>query len=167
MTEENSTSVSIYLPEDTFYDFFTHEKVEGKGDWVTLNDVAFTTMPLHIRAGTIIPLREAGANTTTELRAKDFVLYVAVDSKGRAEGKLYLDEGDAVVQDETSVICFEYDNGRLSVDGTFGFKTGLVVREVTVMGGAGNKTGGYETAGAKSRTFEGVIGLGEKSVRVL
>jgi alpha-glucosidase len=154
VTEENSTDVSIYLPKDTFYDFFTHEKVEGKGDWVNLTDVAFTTIPLHIRAGSIVPLRENSANTTTELRKQNFVLLVAVNGTGQAEGELYLDEGDMVEQSATSLIKFVYNKGLLSVGGDFGYKTELVVKSVTVMGA---EDGGYNTGA--SRTVEGSISL--------
>lgn len=163
VTEENSTAVSIYLPKDTFYDFFTHEKVEGEGKWVTLTDVAFTTIPLHIRAGSIVPLRAESANTTAELRKKDFVLYVAVNASGLAEGSLYLDEGDAVEQPETSLIEFSYDNGKLSVGGSFGYPTDLVVREVVVLGGKGNSSHATKEGGA-SRSFERRISLSETSV---
>ncbi|KAF1968176.1 hypothetical protein BU23DRAFT_592236 [Bimuria novae-zelandiae CBS 107.79] len=132
VTEENSTDVSIYLPKDTFYDFFTHEKVEGTGAFVNLTDVAFTTIPLHIRAGSIIPLRAESANTTTELRKKDFVLVIAVNATNQASGSLYLDEGDALEQPATSEIEFCYDNGELRISGTFGYQTEGVIRNVTL-----------------------------------
>ena len=164
--EENSTDVSIYLPKDTFYDFFTHERVEGTGAFVNLTDVAFTTIPLHIRGGSIIPLRAQSANTTTELRKNDFVLLVAVNATNQASGSLYLDEGDALEQPATSEINFNYDNGVLKVTGTFGYQTELVIQNVTVLGAnaGGNETGGYETAArAGSRVFEGPISLTEES----
>ncbi|KAJ4356810.1 uncharacterized protein N0V89_004847 [Didymosphaeria variabile] len=169
VTEENSTDVSIYLPKDTFYDFFTHEKVEGAGSFVNLTGVAFTTMPLHIRGGSIIPLRAESANTTTEVRKKDFVLLVAVNATNQASGALYLDEGDAVEQPETSMINFSYDNGKLSVEGTFGYKTDLVIKSVTVLGANANSTGGgYQTEeSAASKSFDGPISLSEASSHTL
>lgn len=166
VTEENSTDVSIYLPKDTFYDFFTHEKVEGTGSFVDLSDVAFTTIPLHIRGGSIIPLRAESANTTTELRKKDFVLLVAPNATNQASGSLYLDEGDAIEQPETSLIDFSYDNGELKISGSFGYQTDLVIESVTVLGAnsGGNSSGGYETASAGgSKTLEGPISLMEES----
>ncbi|KAK3213510.1 hypothetical protein GRF29_28g146154 [Pseudopithomyces chartarum] len=160
VTEENSTDVSIYLPKDTFYDFFTHERVIGAGETVNLTDVAFTTIPLHIRGGSIIPLRAESANTTTELRKKDFELWVAVDEEGCASGSLYLDEGDKLEQPETSEIEFSYKDGELSVGGKFGYQTEVVIRSVVVLGGAGNSSGGYETG---SKKLEGPISLVEAS----
>ena len=46
VTEENSTSTTIYMPDDIFYDFYTHETVRGAGEMITLTDVAYTTIPL-------------------------------------------------------------------------------------------------------------------------
>ena len=162
VTEENSTDVSIYLPKDIFYDFFTHERVVGEGATVDLTDVAFTTIPLHIRGGSIIPLRAESANTTTELRKKDFELWVAVDAEGCASGSLYLDEGDKLEQPATSEIDFSYENGELSIGGTFGYQTEVVISSVVVLGGgAGNGTeGGYATG---SKKLDGPISLMEAS----
>lgn len=119
MTEENSTSVTIYLPDDRFYNFDTWEVVEGEGAEITLNDVDFTEIPLHVRGGAIIPLRSEGALTTTEVRTKPFHLIVAPDRDGKANGKLYLDDGDSIEQPSVSEIEFSYEDGVLKVTGSF------------------------------------------------
>jgi alpha-glucosidase len=131
--EENSTSVSIYLPNDTFYDFWTHERVIGTGSWVNISDVAFDSIPLHIRGGSILPLRAESANTTTELRKKDFVLWIAPNATNQAEGALYLDDGDSLVQETASEIFFAYDNGRFSMTGDFGFDTDVSIKNITLL----------------------------------
>ncbi|KAG9092364.1 hypothetical protein FRC07_011682, partial [Ceratobasidium sp. 392] len=51
VTAENSTSVDVYLPKDVYYDFLTYEPVEGKGAKVTLTDVSYTSIPVHIKGG--------------------------------------------------------------------------------------------------------------------
>lgn len=43
VTEENSTSTTIYLPDDQYYDFYTYESVRGTASYITLTDVAYTT----------------------------------------------------------------------------------------------------------------------------
>jgi alpha-glucosidase len=121
VTEENSTSVTIYLPDDRFYAFDTWGVVEGAGAEVTLDDVDFTEIPLHVRGGAVIPLRAESALTTTEVRTKPFHLIVAPDRDGRASGKLYLDDGDSIKQPSTSEIEFTYDNGVLKVSGSFDY----------------------------------------------
>lgn len=126
-------------------------------------------MPLHIRGGSIIPLRAEATNTTTELRKQDFVLLIAVNATNQASGSLYLDEGDAIEQPATSMISFNYDNGKLSIDGEFGYETDVVIKNVTVIGaGTGNNSSGYETkaSGGNSRTFDGPISLKEASSRI-
>ncbi|KAF2806429.1 uncharacterized protein BDZ99DRAFT_394650 [Mytilinidion resinicola] len=134
VTEENATNVDIYLPNDLFYDFWTGEKVQGNGSWVTLDDVPFTSIPLHVKGGSIIPLRASSANTTTELRKKDFVLWIAPNATSQAVGELYLDEGDAIEQPNTSHISFSYDNGLFKMTGSYGYNTTSVISGVLVLG---------------------------------
>jgi alpha-glucosidase len=137
--EENSTSVSIYLPNATFYDFWTLEHVQGKGEWVNITDVGFDTIPLHIRGGAILPLRAESANTTTELRKQDFVLWIAPNETDQAYGTLYLDDGDSVVQNATTEIVFEYDSGKFKMSGEFGYHTDLSIKNITLLGKDGQK----------------------------
>lgn len=133
VTDENSTSVRIYLPNDLFYDFWTHEPVRGTGGWVNLTDVPFTTIPLHVRAGAILPLRASSANTTTVLRTRNFELLIAADEQGRAEGSLYLDEGDAIEQPLTSEIKFVFEADLLNMTGTFGYPTNVTIEKITLL----------------------------------
>ena len=163
VTEENSTGVSIYLPNEVFYDFWTHEEIQGTGSFINLTDIPFTSIPLHIRGGSIVPLRASSANTTTELRKQDFVLIVATNATNQAIGSLYLDEGDRIVQDATSEINFTYDNGKFVMTGSFGYQTDVVIQNITVLGcsssGNASKVGGMVVTGpislneAYSHTF--------------
>lgn len=134
VTDDDATDVSIYLPNEVFYDFWTHERIEGKGSNIELTDIPFTSIPLHIRGGSIIPLRAESANTTTELRKQDFVLWIAPNAANQAEGSLYLDEGDAIDQPNTSEIQFKYDNGQFSMSGSYGYQTGNVIKNITLLG---------------------------------
>ncbi|OJD33657.1 alpha-glucosidase [Diplodia corticola] len=135
VTEENVTTVDVYLPDDVFYDFWTGDTVRGNGSYVTLADVPYTTIPLHIRGGSIVPLRASSANTTTELRKQNFTLLIAPGLDGTASGRLYLDDGDAVEQAATSEIVFTYDGRTLGLGGTFGYSSGAVISGVRVLGG--------------------------------
>lgn len=138
VTDVNSTSVDIYLPNDLFYDFSTGASVRGEGKWVHLDNINYTTIPLHIRGGTILPLRIQSANTTTELRKQNFHIVVAPGLDGTAAGQLYLDEGDAVDQPNTSLIQYTYANGTLHWNGRFGYDPGVHVARVTLLGGNPN-----------------------------
>lgn len=132
--EEGSKSVTFYLPKDTFYDFATFERIEGKGANVTLNDVPFTDIPVYIRGGSILPLRAKSAMTTTALRKNDFNLIIAPDAKGYASGKLYVDDGVSIKQKATTEVEFKYYKGLLTVWGKFSFKLGVKIDTVTVLG---------------------------------
>ncbi|KAF8496801.1 alpha-glucosidase [Russula emetica] len=134
VTEENITTVTIYLPKDRFYDFATFAPVEGTGQNITLTDVNFTMIPLHIRGGAVLPLRTAGAMTTTELRTKDFEFVVAPDAKGTAAGSLYVDDGVSIVQEKSTSVEMEFGEGKLCVNGSFAYDVGVKVASVAFLG---------------------------------
>ena len=140
VTDEGATSVSVYFPDDQFYDFFTYEPLRGTGASVTIN-ANLTQIPVYIKGGAILPLRSDGANTTTALRELNFNLVVAPGLDGKASGSLYLDDGVSVTQDATSVITFAYDGTTLSMDGTFGYDTGDVeIADVILLSATGSST---------------------------
>lgn len=136
VTEENSTSVDAYFPDDIFYELYTGTQIQGQGAPITLTDIDITDIPIHIRGGSIIPLRSSGAMTTTELRKKPFQLIVAPGSDGTASGSLYVDDGDSLEQNNTTNIEFEYRNDFLSIDGQFSRDFPVDIESVTLFGQA-------------------------------
>lgn len=139
VVEEESTSVDMYLPDDIFYDLETHEAVRGQGKWVKQDNVPFDRIPLHIRGGCVLPLRSESANTTTELRKKGFELIVAPGLDGKAQGSLYLDDGESL--DGGSVktkVQWQYEASQLNTIVAEGFtsleKEGVKVEKVTILG---------------------------------
>lgn len=161
VTEENGTDVSIYLPNDVFYDFWTHERIQGNG-FTQLTNVPFTSIPLHIRGGSIIPMRAESANTTAEVRKQDFVLVIAPDASGQATGSLYLDDGDSIEQKTTSEITFSYESGKFKMTGDFGFHADVAIKNITVLGASpsSNSSSEYDYGSSGgSRTLRGPISL--------
>ncbi|KAK3498987.1 glycosyl hydrolases family 31-domain-containing protein [Neurospora hispaniola] len=140
VTEENSTSVDVYLPNDIFYDWYTLDVVHGKGRTVTVKDQSLTDIPLYLRGGVIVPLRAKSAMTTTELRKQDFELIIAVGKDLTAEGELYLDDGVSLEQQGVTNIKFKYALGVLTVNGDFGFKTDVKITNITVVGALEKKS---------------------------
>ena len=67
----------------------------------------------------MLPLRAAGAMTTTELRAQAFQLFVAPGTDGTATGALYMDDGVSITQDKTTSAKMAYVQGKLTVSGSF------------------------------------------------
>ncbi len=134
VTEESSTSVDAYFPDDIFYELYTGTQIQGQGAQSTLTDIHITDIPIHIRGGSIIPLRSSGAMTTTELRKKPFELIVAPGSDGTASGSLYVDDGDSLEQNNTTNIEFEYRNDSLSINGKFSRNFPVHIESVTLLG---------------------------------
>jgi alpha-glucosidase/alpha-D-xyloside xylohydrolase len=52
--EKGATSRKVYLPRGIWYDFWTEERLEGGRE--IERKVDLTTMPLYVRAGTVLPL---------------------------------------------------------------------------------------------------------------
>lgn len=133
VTEENSTSVNYYLPDDIFYEWGSGKPVRGRGEYVS-TEVDYTDITIHYKGGVIYPQRVESANTTTALRKKGFNIVVAPGLNGRAEGSLYLDDGQSVVQDAVSEIDFSYANHKLRMTGSFEYKTDVKIETVTILG---------------------------------
>lgn len=133
--EENSTSVDIYLPDDIFYDWNNDfAAVRGNGETVSLNDIDFQTIPIHIRGGTILPLRMESANTTTELRKVPMQLVVAPGLNGTATGSLYIDDGLSLEQASTTYVNFAWNGSVLSVRGTYEYAAGVNISNINMLG---------------------------------
>lgn len=136
--DDYSEQVTFYLPEDTFYDYWTYARVDGEGANVTVTNVTYTDIPVHIRGSTIIPHRLNSANTTANLRKEDFYLLVAPDADGSAKGRLYLDEGEKIEQPDVSEIEFSFGDGKFSCTGTFGYGgnsgESITVSKVVILG---------------------------------
>ncbi|KAF8993360.1 alpha-glucosidase [Cyathus striatus] len=130
VTEENSTSVNIYLPKDIFYDFKTLSPVQGQGSTVQLNNVSFTDIPVHIKGGSILPLRAKSQMTTAELRKTNFELVIAPGIGGKASGELYFDDGESIENPTSTTVKFSFSDRTLTVSGSYSFPIGAKVASV-------------------------------------
>lgn len=54
--EQGATKKLVYLPEGEWYDFWTHEKFEGKKYYMV--DAPIDHCPMYVKAGSIIPMYE-------------------------------------------------------------------------------------------------------------
>ena len=134
VTDDDATSVSIYLPRDTFYDFATLAPVQGSASNINLSNVNFTQIPLHIKSGVVLPLRAQSAMTTKALRKNDFEFIVAPNTHGEASGSLYIDDGESIDQAASTQVKMSFKNGKLDVSGNFGFATGVNVSRIRFLG---------------------------------
>ncbi|KAI0016019.1 family 31 glycosyl hydrolase [Xylariomycetidae sp. FL0641] len=145
VTQEDSTEVDVYLPDDVFYDWHTRARVVGAGGFVRVAGQGWTDLPLFLRGGVVVPLRAAAANTTTALRRQPFEILVPVGRDGAARGELYVDDGVSLVQDRTTEATFAYADGVLKVGGSFGYGDGVRIARITFLG-LGGDGGKLETA---------------------
>jgi alpha-glucosidase len=134
VTQEGATSVDVYLPNDIFYDWYTHKRIRGRGQTIRVDNQQLTDIPLFLRGGVIVPVRVKSGMTTTEVREQNFELLVPVGADGSATGQLYLDDGVSLQQQGTTLITFKYKRGVLTARGSFGYGTKVKITKVTVIG---------------------------------
>lgn len=100
VTEQGATSRMVYLPAGAdWYNFWTNERVRG-GQTIRV-DAPIETLPLFVRAGSIVPLGEAIESTSQRQKIAKVRIYPGVD----ADGVLYQDDGQT----------YAYENGASSV----------------------------------------------------
>ena len=150
VTQENATSVDVYLPKDVFYDWYTGKQIVGEGKPVTVTDQQLSDLPLYLRGGVVVPARTESAMTTDELRTKAFELIVPVGADGRAAGQLYVDDGVSIEQaeEDTTLARFAYADGRLSVWGRYGRGPDVRLAKVTILGYDGVSGGEVKVQGS-------------------
>jgi len=101
------SSIQAYLPKGRWYEYYTGNMVGSTGEMVTL-PASFVNMNLHLRGGMIIPIQQP-ALTTTESRKNSYNLIVALDEENNANGFLYIDDGDSLLDEgyaNTSLVEF-------------------------------------------------------------
>ncbi len=88
VTEQGATTKRVYLPAGTdWYNYWTNERLHG-GQWVEVS-APIQTIPLFVRAGSILPLGAAVDNTSqTQLLEK-----LRVYPGANGEFTLYNDDG--------------------------------------------------------------------------
>ena len=147
VTQEGATSVDIYLPNDIFYDYYTHKQIRGQGKTIRVSNQGLSDIPLFLRGGVIVPARVKSGMTTTEVREQNFELLIPVGADGTAAGQLYLDDGVSIQQQGTTTINFTYKRGILTARGSFGYKTGVKITKITLIGASRKRDDGdVETA---------------------
>jgi len=90
VVEEGATSRRVYLPRGTWYDFWSGERVQG-GTEIS-RKVDLETMPLFVRAGTILPLGPIKQYVEEKV---DQPLSISIYPGGDASFLLYEDDGNS------------------------------------------------------------------------
>jgi len=88
VVEKDASSRRIYLPRGAWYDFWTSERLEGGREF--LRPVDLETIPLYVRAGTILPLGPVKQYTGEQV---DQPLSISLYPGADASFLLYEDDG--------------------------------------------------------------------------
>jgi alpha-glucosidase (family GH31 glycosyl hydrolase) len=86
--EKSATSRRVYLPRGAWYDFWTHERVEGGHE--IIRPVDLETIPLYVREGSILPLGPVKQFTGEKI---DEPISVSIYPGADASFLLYEDDG--------------------------------------------------------------------------
>ncbi len=98
VTDQGATSRKVYLPAGTdWYNYWTNEKLHG-GQTIDVS-APIDTLPLFVKAGSIVPTGEQIDSTAQEQKIKNVKIYPGVDS----DFTLYDDDG--------LTYSYEKDNG--------------------------------------------------------
>jgi len=97
IVEHAATSRSVYLPHGSWYDYWTGERLDG-GREIT-RPVDLETMPLYVRAGTVLPLGPVKQHTAEKV---DKPLAISIYPGADSSSLLYEDDG----------ISFDYRKGQ-------------------------------------------------------
>ena len=114
--EIGASQVSGYLPSAIWYDLYNDfgKKYISTGEVVQFT-APISRMPLHIKGGSVIPAQYPDL-TTAGSRSNPFVLYVARDENGNANGKLFWDDGDTIgtiAKKQYTLVEFHVENSML------------------------------------------------------
>lgn len=112
LTYEDGTTRKVYLPEGTWYQFFTKEKVEG-GQFLEVQ-VPYQDMAVYVRENSIIPLAEPIQHVE-----KDTVFEIHPSVWGNGDMKFVLYEDDFTT--------FDYEQEQGSVSLTYKKEKGLKI----------------------------------------
>ncbi|KAI7855515.1 alpha glucosidase [Circinella umbellata] len=143
---ENAVSVQgQFPPGHSWYDWYTYERIttsssslsyhKEEEEWITL-DAPLTHIPVHIRGGSILPLKDPKI-VVQDTYNSPYTLLIALDEKQTANGRLYIDDGHSVEQPKVSSIIFKMDEKKqiLTVDGTFGYSQAERLNTIKIIGG--------------------------------
>ncbi|KAI1765057.1 glycoside hydrolase family 31 protein [Hypoxylon sp. FL1150] len=120
-----------------WYDWYNQTAITGvtAGQNVTI-DAPLGHIPLYIRGGHVIPMQKPGL-TTAAVRASPWNILVALDGNGKAEGRLYLDDGKSIKPDKVTWVNFTADGSYLRATPRGTFIDTNALGNVTIMGANG------------------------------
>ncbi|XP_017478235.1 PREDICTED: neutral alpha-glucosidase AB isoform X1 [Rhagoletis zephyria] len=143
VTEQGVSKVNVYFPAiddkktgDVWYDVDTFKKYTNAGYQSILVDSY--KIPVFQRGGTIVPKKERIRRAATLMKNDPYTLVVCLNSAGKAEGTIYLDDEKSYNyrKGEYNYINMKFENNVLDVNfiGKPNFKTAAWIERVVIAG---------------------------------
>ena len=116
-------------------DWYTHKavNVSATGGLTTL-DAPLGHINVHVRDGSALLLHANPAYTVEETRQGPYALLVSLDSRGRAFGDAYIDDGVSAQPTPNRVVKFHSAGGTLSVGSSGSFNVKQPLETITILG---------------------------------
>lgn len=125
------TKLKVTFPRDSlWYDWYTDKVVKKPSKKIK---APLGHIPLYIRGGSILPLQSPGS-TTSESRQGDWTLVIALDDNSEANGELYLDDGESLLQERTSHTTFTVKDNVLTAKKTGNFIDPNHLSKIKILG---------------------------------
>ena len=86
-----------------WYDWYTQERVKADAGANTTISAPLGHIPVYLRGGSVIPTQEP-AMTTRDSRKNPWGLVASLDCNGKANGSLYLDDGESLKPNSTLLV---------------------------------------------------------------
>jgi alpha-glucosidase (family GH31 glycosyl hydrolase) len=108
VTTQGATSVQAYFPQQYWYNFQTHilEVDASEGGLYKTLETPLTSVNVHVKGGSILPLQEA-ALTTTAGRQTPFTLLATLCPNNMARGDLFWDDGEQIDLDSYLLVSYQ------------------------------------------------------------
>lgn len=142
--QNSATSVKVYYPDWRLYDYYSHEEIDSKGEFVTV-PCDESCIVINTIGGTIIPMQSP--NTTTYAsRRNPIQLLASLDHNYQANGTLFLDDGESESIKQNSYLLVKFriisklsnknnnETTLMTEVGYRNFTTNLQLSEITVLG---------------------------------
>jgi alpha-glucosidase len=133
---ENATTVSGVFPgtDEIWYDWYNQSKVAAQPGTNVSLDAPLGHIPVFLRGGSVLPLQQP-ALVTRDVRNSPWSIIVALSNNGTASGSLYIDDGEIIQPNATTIVNFAVTQSstlQANVIGSFKDKNPLA--NVTIMG---------------------------------
>ncbi|CAO3564059.1 unnamed protein product [Mortierella alpina] len=108
VTKPGVTRSNVYFAgNEKWFDIKDYSVEQGPG--IREVDAPANKIPVYQRAGTIIPRRERPRRSSKAMENDPFTLVIALDSKGEATGRIYLDDGESFNYEKGDYILREFN----------------------------------------------------------